>query len=166
MIIKLTKYNRNTVEAFADAREKDQGAFYKNKRGAFKREDIVCGALAEIAAYRCLVKRGVSPSKPDFAIHKKKSFAADLKCNKFFYHIKGQTLDSESKYGNSYLCQKSDKLVSAPKKNDIIICCVVDLDLNQVTIVGEYFANAIVWGEPKISWLKRYKAALYIEDQL
>lgn len=164
MRIQLTEDDRRIAELFADAREENDSSFYK-RRGGFKREDIVCGALAEIAAFKYLFKKGLKVNFPDFTIHKKKSFSADLSDGENFFHVKGQTTASEKKYGCSYLFQKSDKLVTSPKENSYIICCVADLNTNEVEIKADLAAADIVWGAPKIKWLERTKVAFYLEDQ-
>jgi len=134
--IQLTKEQRQQAEDFADLREKNDSSFYKTKRGAFKREDIVVGALGEIATYRFYSEGGVTISEPDFTIH-----------------------------GCSYLFQKTDKLVTEPLKCHDISCCVVDLEKNLVEIKGIYRATIIKWGEPKLEFLKKTKVALYIYEQ-
>jgi hypothetical protein len=165
--IKITPYWRKKAEAFADLREQNDSSFYRNKRGAFKREDILTGALCEIGAWKYLSEEcGIPVSKPDFSVHTKKSYGADLTCGDWHYHVKGQTTISESKYGNSYLFQKGDKLVTVPEENHFIICCVVDLKENIVYIRKELDAPGIVWGEPRLDWLKKTKVALYVEEQL
>jgi hypothetical protein len=165
MIVKLSNEDRVIVEAFADARELNDAKLYK-KRGGFKREDLICGALAELAAFKYLHDTDTPVTYPDFTIHKKKSFGADLTYNELKFHIKGQTLESEKKYGCSFLFQKSDKLVSKPSKDDIIVMCVVDINENIVYIKKELYANEVIWGKPKIKWLEYNKTALYLEEQL
>jgi len=163
--IQLTKEQRQQAEDFADLREKNDSSFYKTKRGAFKREDIVVGALGEIATYRFYSEGGVTISEPDFTIHKKKSYDADLRTKESFIHVKSQSKESEDKYGCSYLFQKTDKLVTEPLKCHDISCCVVDLEKNLVEIKGIYRATIIKWGEPKLEFLKKTKVALYIYEQ-
>lgn len=167
--IKLSKEDRKVAEIFADMRESRDGKRYKTRRGAFKREDILCGALSEIAAFKYLHSQEIHVNYPDFTIHKKKSFGADLitiEGEETHFHVKGQTKESESKYGCSYLFQKSDKLITAAREYDYIICCVCDLDTNVVEIRAVLEAGNIIWDEPKIKWLERTKKALYLKDQI
>ena len=165
MEFKLTTLDRTTAELFADARMEDQGNFYKKVRGAFKREDVLIGAMGEIGAFYYLTAQGIDVSYPDFKIYKKKSFKEDLTDGTYKFHVKAQSKESARKYGVSYLFQKEDKLVTAPQDNSFIICTVVDLETNIVTIQGDFAATDIVWGKPKIDWLARTKVALYVKEQ-
>ena len=170
MIIPLRTEDRAKAEMFADHRTKRDATFYKSSRGAFKRKDIIVGALGEMAAYKYLQKMGeIDVNEPDFSLYDltNKSFQADLfnSGNGVHYHVKSQSKESEALYGNSYLCQKSDKLVKSPEGNHFLICTLVDLVTNEVEIVAEFCSVDINWGEPKLDWLKRNKVALYIGDQ-
>jgi hypothetical protein len=170
MIYNITLKERETVEKFADARSKDSCEFYKFKRGAFKREDIVCGAMGELAAYAFCMEQGIEVSEPDFTIHTNKSFGADLidEDNGIHFHVKAQSKQSVAAYGNSYLFQKTDKLVRnvLPEgEQHWIICCIVDLDNDVVEIVGELSPATITWGKPRIAWLEKTKVALYVKNQ-
>jgi len=166
LIIKIDTKERKIAETFADVRKVNDEAFYKKGRGAFKREDILCGALAEIAAFYYLHDVGVHVDYPDFSVHIKKSYAADLTDGLNLYHVKGQTRESERLYGCSYLCQKRDKLVTQPTLSDILLLCVVDVDANEVEIKGEIKAVDVKWGEAKVEWLRFNKKALYLKDNL
>jgi hypothetical protein len=167
-IINLTKKDREQAEAFADKRCGDS-ALYK-QRGAFKREDIVVGALSEIAVYKLLREAGRDVSKPDFAIYetRKKSYEADLCDSQRHFHVKGQGRVSAKRYGISWLFQKSDKIVKEPVLNHYIVPTNVDLDSNEVTVYGIISTTAIhshkCWGECKLDWLNKTKCALYLKD--
>jgi hypothetical protein len=120
--ILLPKACRQIAEFFADEREGNT-SLYK-RRGGFKREDIVAGAMGEIAAYLWLQQKGYEVGNPDFTIHKKKSYGADLSDGEYFFHVKTQTTQSVEKYGESWILQKTDKLVSVPTAKHYLLLCV------------------------------------------
>ena len=127
---KVTKEERKQAEKFADERSATDTSLYK-RRGAFKRDDILIGALGEIAAYNLLKEKGYRVDKPDFSIHDhiKKSYNADLKDDKRFFHVKAQSTVSAKRYGNSWLFQKSDHLTQKGINNHYLVPCEVDLKL-------------------------------------
>lgn len=164
--IVLTKSCRLLAEFFADARCPDN-SLYK-KRGGFKRQDIVAGALGEIASFLWLQERGYDVSNPDFSIHNKKSFGADLVSETHSFHIKSQTIESAEKYGDSWILQRTDRLVSSPEKGHYLILCNVDIENLEVhvkaCVSGIKLADNSVWGECKLNWFRESKVALYLED--
>jgi len=167
--IKLTAYDRQRAEKFATARCGEDQSLY-HKRGGFKREDVLCGALGEIAAYKLLRENDFKVNKPDFTIHEKgrKSYAADLQDGKRHFHVKAQTLSSEEKYGSSWLLQRKDKLLTKEQKSHYVIPCTVNMDTNEVTIfcvanIETVKKNDMI-GECKLLWFRRDKVALYWDD--
>ena len=80
-LVRLTAADRKKCEAFADARCDSDVSLYE-KRGSFKRVDIIAGAMAEIATYKFLRSKGLKVGKPDFEIYEagKKSYDAELVC--------------------------------------------------------------------------------------
>ena len=166
--IKLTKYDRNRAEKFADEREKDTDLY--KRRGNFKREDIVTGALGEIAAYKLLREYDFKINKPDFKIYEKskKSFDADLVDATRHFHIKSQNKESVIKYTKSWILQREDKLLTKEQKGHYVIPCIVDLETNEVEILCvtniETIKKNHMIGELKIPWLQKYKVALYWDD--
>lgn len=163
--LKLTKRDREKCEIFADLRSVDSDLY--KKRGNFKREDIVTGALAEIAVYKLLRSYNIKVGEPDFAIYEKglKSFDCDLTDGKRKFHVKGQTTKSASLYGESWLMQKTDPVLNKNESGHYLIPTNVDLETNEVTIFGIYNIKTIrdsdCIGEPKIEWLRRNKVAIY-----
>jgi hypothetical protein len=166
--VKLTKWDRNKAEKFADLRCGEDQTLYK-KRGNFKRLDIVTGALAELAAYKLLREIGLKVTAPDFEIHAKgkKSFAADLTDYDRYFHVKGQTIDSTIKYGGSWIMQKSDPIINFPKKKHYVIPCTVDIDNNEVDVHGLLPIISLIdnacFDELKVDWLRYNKIALYLD---
>jgi len=165
-VIKLTHWDRKKAEKFADLRMGEDQTLYK-RRGGFKREDIVIGALAEIGVYKLLREYGIIVTEPDFAIHKKgkKTFNADLTDYTLFFHVKGQSIESSSKYGTSWLMQKTDPIITKPQKCHYLTPTVVDLISNEVEVFGVFNINSILDKQcldaPKIDWLARTKVAIY-----
>lgn len=164
--ITLTASDLEKAEEFAELRFGDKGSkeLY-NQRGNFKKQDIVIGALAEIGAYKLLRKYNIKVNKPDFTIHEKKSFDADLTNGKKFFHVKGQGVSSALKYGESWLFQRSDKIVKAPMTNHYVIPCVVDEIRRCVYIYGIISTSALhnheCFGECRVPRFRHTKLALY-----
>ena len=167
--VKLGKKDMEKAQNFADLRCSQSQDLYK-KRGGFKRDDIVIGALAELAVYKLLRKHGYKVSKPDFKLHekKKKSYDADLTDLKNHFHVKGQSLESAQKYGESWLFQRYDKLVQEAELNHYVVPCVVSLVTGVVTIYGILSSYAlhtkIKWGECSVPMFRKTKVALYAKD--
>lgn len=166
--VELYKRDRTRVENFADLRCAEDMSVYHN-RGSFKRDDIVVGALAEIAVARYLRKNGFKVNLPDFAIYEKgkKSFNSDLSDGDRHFHVKGQSLSSAYKYGNSWLMQRYDPLVKEPKKMHYIVPCEVDTRNNVVTIFGVISFTALHYHhcfmDCKVPQFNRTKTAIYLD---
>ena len=164
-VIKLSKRDLTRAQKFASKRA-DSTDLYK-RRGGFKIQDIVIGALGEIGAYEYLRRQGYAPSRPDFNIYevKSKSFNADMMCaSGAKFHVKSQGLRSAKLYGNSYLMQRSDKCVKCPDEFDLMIPTMVDLDKLEVTVYGIIPFDSITFGECKLEWLRKTKVAIYLAD--
>jgi hypothetical protein len=167
--IELNTWDRNRAEKFTDLRCGEDQSLYKN-RGGFKREDILVGALGEIAVSKYLQALGFAVNDPDFAIYEKgkKSFDCDLTDGNRLFHVKCQSRWSAKKYGKSWLLQRRDPLVNKPTSKDYVIPCVVDLDTNSVNIWGVISFKAIVKngkvGECAVHQLRNSKVALYLNE--
>jgi hypothetical protein len=161
----LNKRHRKIAENFADLRCKDSSLY--EKRGGFKREDIVIGAMAELAVYDLLRKKGLSPTKPDFSIHTKKSYDADLTDYVHNFHVKGQSVSSRKKYGCSWLMQRTDPIINKVKKLHYLVPCNVDLETNHVEVHGILSIGQLIQKgcieECKVPWFQKYKVALYMK---
>lgn len=167
--IKITDKQRQTAEEFADLRCEQNQALYQ-KRGGFKRLDILVGAMGEIGAWKYFKKRGFTVSKPDFNIYegRKKSFDADLRSGKRHFHIKAQSQVSVKRYGYSWLMQRSDPVLKKVQYNHYMVPCAVDLEKNIVEIFGCISFKAILEkgliGECKHPAFRTYKVAIYLES--
>jgi hypothetical protein len=167
--VKLTKSKVKEAEEFAGLRCSDSSVDTYKKRGGFKKEDILAGALGELAIYVYLKASGVKCPKPDFTIHEKgkKSFSADLNVGNYKMHVKAQTLDSEKKYGQSWLMQRYDPCLKNPDK-DYIVLTTVDIENSTVYIHGFFSLKAVVEnslvGECKVPAFRTNKVALYLKD--
>lgn len=165
--VKLTKKQKEQAIEFAKKRTgKDIVDIYV-ARGGFKVEDILAGAYGELALYTYLKSQGCKVSKPDFTIHEKRSYAADLTCGDYKIHVKAQTLESSAKYGNSWLMQRHDKVLSEQNK-DYIALTSVDLVKGEVHIFGVYSLKYLVdnnlIGECKVPSFRKTKVALYLSQ--
>ncbi len=171
--IRLTKADRKKCEEFADARCSGDTKLYE-KRGGFKRVDIVAGAMAEIATYKFLRSKGIKVSKPDFQIYEvgSKSYEADLSIGNKKFHVKGQTYQSSLMYGESWLMQKKDPLIRKPVeypniKNNYLVPCIVDIGGNNVHILGVPSFSVLhahhCFSVPTVDRFKFTKVAIYSE---
>jgi hypothetical protein len=171
MIVELTQDERKECEQFADARYQEDQSVYQ-RRGSFKREDILTGAMAEVAAYKLLVDAGLKVNKPDFRVLGKssKTYNADLSDGNYFFHVKGQSKASASKYGNSWLMQKRDPVLNNPPIKHYMITTCVDFSENSVEIFCIVPIRTLLRyqciGECKVSWFNKTKVAIYLDDLL
>ncbi len=171
--VRIHARSRLLAEKFADMRynESANKNIY-NKRGAFKREDVVIGALAELGVHKYLKSIGLKSNKPDFTMHKqsKKSYGADITVGEKHFHVKGQSLNSTEKYGPSWLMQRRDPLVNDAVKKHYLVPCTVDLETNEVVIHGffsfEYMHEYkdLVFGECVLESFRRTKIAIYLDN--
>jgi len=146
----------------------DQGLYAK--RGVFKREDVLAGAIGEVGVYKLLRKHGFKVNKPDFEIYSKgnKSFDADLVDATRYFHVKSQTMESAKKYGHSWLLQRSDKIVKAGIRKHYIVPTNVNLTTNVVTIFGIIPTLTLhewgCFGECAVPYFRHSKVAIYLES--
>lgn len=167
-IIWLNKTDIQKCKDFANKRT--QTDLYE-KRGGFKKIDIISGAMAEMAVYKLLKFREVAVKKPDFTIHEKKdkSFDADLSDGLHKFHVKGQNLISKKRYGASWIMQRYDPILKKPERMNYLVPCTVDTETGRVEIYGVYSIMSLVdngcIGECKVPQFRNTKVALYL-DQL
>lgn len=154
---------------FAAMRQIRDGSFY-GKRGGFKTEDVLAGALGECAAYKLLRSQDIQVNKPNFEVQLKadKSFKADLSDGTCHYHVKSQTTESEALYGRSWILQRKDPLLVKELVNHYLILTVVDLATFKVSVIAVIDINAILdrglIGECRLKWFQRDKVAIYSSD--
>ncbi len=134
-------------------------------------EDIVIGTLGEWAIYNHLIELGYKIEEPDMKIYeaKRKSFNADLQFDEVNIHVKSQGVESVKKYGNSWLLQRSDKVVKTPTEYDIFAFTNVNLIDKTINILGYCWATDMKYDECKVPRYRSTKVAIYInqiEDQL
>ncbi len=134
-------------------------------------EDIIIGTLGEWGIYEHLTSLGYTVSEPDMVIYenKRKSYSADLCFDEVNIHVKSQGVESVKKYGNSWLLQRSDKVVKNPTEFDIFAFTSVDLETMKINILGYCWATDMKYGECKVPRYRSTKVAIYvnqIEDQL
>jgi len=87
--------------------------------------DIYNGKLAEYQVFNTLKLKGKNPSPPDIMIYDKreKSFDADITCGLIQVHVK--SCQGDSPFGNSWVFQPYDSLVSKPTETDYLALCVL-----------------------------------------
>lgn len=172
--MKLSKYDIARAKKFADARCTGSSSFYRS-RGNFKYSDIVIGACGEIAAQTYLYNMGIITTDPDFTIHKRKSYDADLVHPRDsypyekHYHVKSQSTKQRGKpWEKSWLLQKNDPIVQCKQNNHYLVCCIVDLDTGEVDVLGTVplatLHNKGLFKKPKKESLQATKVAIYWDD--
>ena len=152
---------------FIQERTRDLALY--SKRGGSKEEDLLVGVYAELAAYKYLRNQDIPVSRPDFSIHTKKSFGADLvDADDRKYHVKGQSIGSSEKYGHSWIFQKSDRIVKNQKsiEGEWIICCSVNVETEIVKILLDIPVKYCRFGACRLKCFQESKVALYLGDQL
>lgn len=163
--VRLNKSDLEQAKEFVKTRSGSQG-FYES-RGGFKEEDILAGALGELAAARFLRRRGFRVPDPDFSLHTTKSFSADLSDGRRHYHVKTQTLESKERYGESWIMQREDPLLRTAPYCHYMVFVVIDLKTLQAEIRGVVSINTIVSydliGECRSEFFRRTKVAIYMD---
>jgi len=168
-VITLSDADRQIAEVFADARSIKDSSLY-SKRGAFKRDDVLVGALGELAVYRFLRAKGIRLKAPDFKIHaiRNKSYSSDLEFKGNFLHVKSQSLSSQERYGSSWLMQRKDPLFTKDNKKHFIVPNIVDLENNSVKIYGFFSVEEIIKkglvGECSVPYFRDNKVAIYLDS--
>ena len=165
MKVKISKYNYNKCVEFANKQLKTSADLYAY-RGEAKKDkivyDIIVGKLAELAVCKFL-----KSSKPDFTIYerRKKSYGPDLRIGNLRIHVKGQSEESVSRYGHSWLFQRSDQIVRNATPYDVIVLTSVSVRKLEVHILKLIRAREInKWGECKVPQYRHTKVALYLEE--
>jgi hypothetical protein len=143
--------------------------FYRGEQNKDKiLEDLIIGAYGEWAAYEFLRIQGIKVSKPDMAIYSAadKTFKADLIHKDYDIHVKSQGLASVKRYGNSWLLQKSDKVVKEPSLRDILL--LTNVADKRVQILGLVLAvdlkNEGCHEECRVFRYRDTKVALYFDN--
>ena len=164
----------NICEAFAQKvaiTNKDEYSRRNQYNLSKIKKDIVVGKLAEWGVYMIYLMQNKSlHSCPDMTVYDKsqKSFDPDLKWGLFNLHIKSQTDESASRYGNSWLFQSSDPLFSFNNEYDIVIGCRVSIDSFErgalvEILIQKPFKN-LTFGDTKLNKFSGNKKAIYLED--
>lgn len=174
MIIKISKRVYNKCVKFAEERisgSKSVYAYRGESRVDKMIDDIIIGCMGEWAVEAHLSSIGFECSEPDMVIYekKRKSFDADLYVDDICIHVKSQGVESAKRYGNSWLFQRRDSLVSNPDDNEILAFTNVDLEARKVEILGYCWAKDMKYSECKVWSYRTTKVAVYlpeIEDYL
>lgn len=164
----LNKTDQKRARKFAKDRYDQNNDLY-DRRGGFKIEDVISGAMAELGVYRMLKEKGVPVGYPDFKIYEanRKSYDADLTDGLHHFHVKGQTLASKERYGASWIMQRKDPIINNPEKLHYIVPCTVDINTGRVEIYGIFSIKSLInqacFSECKVEWFRRTKIALYLD---
>lgn len=132
------------------------------------KKDIAIGKIAEFGVYFIFLEQGITDiSIPDISIYNKnkKSFNADLTCNKINLHIKTQTVDAAKKFGVSWLFQKNDPLVIRPQDNDYFIGTEYNEENFEVKILLSKKAKDLKYDKPVLEKLFS-KTCVYWKNNL
>lgn len=168
ILMKITAADIKKAKEFAAKRAKDSRLY--EARGGFKVEDIVNGALAEIAVYKLI--RSVDPdvSAPDFNIYGKseKTFKADLSTETRCFHVKGQSINSAETYGASWLMQRKDPMLKEPENGHYLVPCVVDIDNKCVWVYACVPIRTLIsenlLGECVVPQFRTNKVCIYLSE--
>lgn len=171
MIITLTQEIYDRCKEFAEKRielSKNLYAYRGEQKKEKMIEDIIIGTLGEWGAFEYLKSKGILTSEPDMVIYetRRKTFSADIANKDFNFHIKSQSASSASRYGNSWLFQKSDKITHSPDYRDCFIFSVVDgleVEILGICRIKDICDNNL-WGECKVWAYRHTKLALYLKD--
>jgi len=131
------------------------------------KKDIRIGKMGEFAVYYMMLKKEAKGiTKPDLEIYEnnKKSFDSDLKCGNYNFHIKSQCLESASKFGISWMFQKTDPLIKKASEYDYFIGTTVNEDSNKIDIVLKKPVKDLIFGEPIVDILKKTKVCVYLKN--
>jgi hypothetical protein len=132
------------------------------------KQDIAFGKIAEFGVYFILLEKGMRHiTIPDTNIynHKSKSFEADLKCERFYFHIKTQTVKSALKFGESWMFQKKDPIVTSPKSYDYFIGTQLNENDFEVKIMLSKKVMDLKFEDPVLEKLKT-KTCIYLKSNL
>lgn len=171
--IQLTEEDKTRCEKFAeDVFGTNQAAYRRRGQSSPKaiKHQIVVGKLAELAVHRLLT----GSTEPDFTILKarKKSFDADITYNELKVHVKGQTQESATRYGVSWVFSYSttasgmDPLIVKQTDEDVCAFVVIDYDNLKADIHTIIKAKDIVnlMALPKLRNLWHSKRVIYGDD--
>ena len=160
-------------ESFADrviSTNKDEYARRKQSDLTKIKKDIIVGKLAEWGVYFIYLNRERYLIPPDMKVYppENKSYDPDLRWGLYKLHIKAQTFESSSRYGDSWIFQAKDPLFEFNNDYDIIIGCSVSIDdfergaLVQIKLERQF--KSIKFGETKLSKFAGNKKAIYLKD--
>lgn len=169
MIIKIPKRIYIKCKKFSENRLSSSKSTYSYRgesRECKMLDDVRIGCIGEWAVSIYLTDMGFECSEPDMNIYEKnkKSFDADLYVDDIHIHVKSQGIESAKRYGNSWLFQRSDSLVSNPDDNEIIAFTNVDLENRTVEILGFCWARDMKYGECKVWSYRHTKLAVYLPE--
>lgn len=168
-VIKLDSYTISKCSEFAISRIRDSYNLYRF-RGKSKYDkilsDIKTGAMGEWGVYYKLLSCGYDASEPDMDIYsdKCKSYNCDLELGDVRIHVKSQSLDSCSRYGNSWLVQKSDPMVLDPHYLDLFAFTSVDPINGTVNVLGFHWADSMKYSECAVPSYRKTKLSVYLRN--
>lgn len=167
IMVKLTLAEIRKAGEFAKLRAKDVDLY--KKRGGFKVEDIINGALGEIAVNKLLKDVFPDITDPDFNIYdkSKKSYKADMQSGFKHFHVKSQSIKSAETYGASWLMQRHDPTLQKPEHNHYIVPTVVDVQNKVVWVYGcipmKTLVSENLVGECVVPIFRQTKVCIYLE---
>jgi hypothetical protein len=168
MIVTLNQETYERCKEFAEKRIDMSKSLYAYRGEQNKQkmiEDIIIGSMGEFGVFEYLKSKKIEVSLPDLTIYenKRKSFSADMQNDVHCFHVKSQTQNSISRYGHSWLFQRSDKIISSQDEKDIIV--LTSVNELEVTIHATIYAKDMIWSECKVPYYRHTKVAIYL-DQL
>ena len=143
---------------YYDGKERQQSEAKNDGHGRSRRiEQVMMGKMAEEAVCQAL-----GTTAPDYAHYARgtRMTDADLDLDGLRIHVKACSMTRCDWVADP----ASDRIVTNPLHNDVIVMCRVDPDTAVVELVGIAAASDLVgkWQEPSTDWMaKKGKKALY-----
>jgi len=166
-----SEYQLKQCRIFADYVIDTNESVYRLRGGGNRDkliEDIYSGKVMECRVFNKLEEDGLKPSPIDFSIYSKrrKTFDADTSARidgvVWKYHVK--SCKHSSKYPNSWLFQKQDKMLKKPDKDALVLCVIKETDEGDSSYCYIADAEGVKLSEPVIPFLRNTKIAIYEKD--
>lgn len=171
ILIKFSQEEIDKCDRFAN--ECDTSFYAKrNQEDNVKRiMDAKIGKLGEIAAYHYLKVKYLDVSYPDFAIllARQKSWDYDLKSSEMNIHVKSQSKEQSSKFGESWMFQLEDShIFKNYSDKDYVVFVVVDLQHKNALIKSIMSIKDLhklqLFEQPRKKDLRNNKATVYYKS--
>lgn len=152
-----------TCEQFAESCVSTVNYSHRGQTNKSKiQKQIVYGKVAEFAVSELLKGMFLNCSDPDLKIYgrKEKSFDSDLRLDEERIHVKTQDFKSVQKYGEGWMFQKRDPIITNPSSHDWIVLTIYDQINKAVKVVNVIGAGYLMTELPKVIQLRHTKLVI------